>query len=115
MNITIGRIVLYVLSHQDAENINRRRTNGGTIAERILTGEWPVGAQAHIGNPVKAWDILPALVVKVEEVGGPGLFQPPTKLLPTLKVFLDGTDSLWVLRCGEDEKKKPGSWHWPQR
>jgi hypothetical protein len=68
--ITIGTAIIYTLSAADAEAINRRRTNGGSIAERMkmciaapsykgaedLKGEvhgWPAGAQAHIGNEAK--------------------------------------------------------------
>jgi hypothetical protein len=33
--ITIGTAIIYTLSAADAEAINRRRTNGGSIAERM--------------------------------------------------------------------------------
>jgi hypothetical protein len=60
---TIGRIVHYRLSADDAAQINRRRTSGVSIATRMKTFAgavespavvygWPEGAQAHIGNAV---------------------------------------------------------------
>ena len=82
--VTVGRLVLYKLSKEDAEAINRRRTNINNIAERFEKGEWPEGAQAHIGNEAHEGDLLPTIVVKVWEnnmING--------------QVFLDGTDSLW--------------------
>ncbi len=42
MDITIGRIVLYTLA-QDSMEINRRRTTGALIAERIRENAWPLG------------------------------------------------------------------------
>ena len=60
MTPTIGRIVLYTLSEQDAVQINRRRTIGSAIADRLaydrgdlMMKAWPTGAQAHIGNDAK--------------------------------------------------------------
>ena len=76
MTVTTGRTVLYTLTEYDATQINRRRTSGASIAERmrvqvsqVETGTpilgWPTGAQAHIGNPASAGDVVPLVVVKV--------------------------------------------------
>jgi len=90
MEITIGRVVLYTLHEQDAEQINRRRTNGKDIARRIqkndpneMSSSWPIGAQAHIGNEVKAGEQFPMLVTKV---WSPGYVNG--------QVFLDGNVSI---------------------
>ena len=100
MTPTIGRIVIYKLSEQDAAEINRRRTNSHNIAERIKEGKWSIGAQAHIGNEVYAGDQFPMIVIRVWSdtcVNG--------------QVLLDGTDQLW--------KTSPllgdggGQWNWP--
>lgn len=108
-----GRIVYYVLSEQDAVEINRRRTTGASIADRtgkiVLTELserlplWPIGAQAHIGNEVSAGDILPAMILRVwgQDSG-----------CSNLKVMLDGTDTYWATSRNFAEDRRVGSWHW---
>lgn len=100
MNPTIGRIVNYKLSKDDVEKITRRRTNGQTIAARIKEGKWPLGAQAHIGNPVEEGQICPMIITAVWGetcVNG--------------QVILDGNDTYWVTSAqkGDDES----NWNWP--
>jgi len=104
--LSIGRLVHYVLSLDDAAKINGRRTNGAAIQDRILEDKWSIGAQAHIGNTVCAGDVLPAMVVRV---------------LPcqqaNLQVFLDGNDVFWATTRAEAApgRTEPGRWHWPAR
>lgn len=104
-----GRIVYYRLSADDAAQINRRRTNAQSIADRLkikvlelvdrtIFG-WPEGAQAHIGNAVTAGQECPAMVVAVW--GGTCV---------NLKVMLDGTDTFWGLSRNQGEG--PGTWRW---
>ena len=97
-----GRIVYYVVSEQAAAEIMRRRTTGGSIAERLKVLAWPVGAQAHLGNDVKAGDIYPAMMLRVWGTSG----------CSNLKVMLDGSDEYWATSVSYDESKIPGSWHW---
>lgn len=97
-----GRIVYYVLTAQDAEAINRRRTTGSSIAERIQQEAWPLGAQAHIGEPVAAGEIWPSIVVRIWS----------HRAGTNLKVFLDGSDEYWVVGVPFDLEKTPGTWHW---
>lgn len=110
MTPTIGRTVLYTLTAQDAEAVNRRRTTGASIAERIkqgvMTSEpphrsvWPVGAQAHIGNEAHEGDVVPMVIVRVwseTTVNGQAL--------------LDGNDVLWVTSATEGTG--PHTWAWP--
>lgn len=129
MTITTGRTVLYTLSDTDAEAVNRRRTSGSSIAERIkrqvlaaaetadqnserIVGgtvpQWPLGAQAHIGNPASAGDVVPLVVVRVwpNEYGEgvPGV---------NGQAFLDGNDALWITSAREGTE--PGTWAWPPR
>lgn len=104
--VTIGRLVHYVLSLDDAAKINGRRTDGAAIQDRILEDRWPIGAQAHIGNRVAPGDVLPAMVVRVlpgEQVN--------------LQVFLDGNDVFWATTRSEAApgRTEPGRWHWPAR
>lgn len=114
MNITVGRIVHYVLTANDVERINRRHTNGRDIVHR--ENPWPHGTQAHVGDWAVAGDVLPMLVVRVwsdkSAPGGPGV---------NGQVFLDGNDVLWVTSVREDAlapgnmANTPGTWHWPPR
>lgn len=119
MTPTIGRIVLYTLTEDDAVQINRRRTTGPEIAERIknnslphremqlhleepLPATWPIGAQAHIGNTVEAGEVYPMIVTRVWSdtcVNG--------------QVFLDGNDTLWATSALEGTGGH--SWAWPPR
>lgn len=103
VNLTVGRIVHYRLSADDAARINRRRTDGASIAERMkgTRPAWPEGAQAHIGNPVQAGDIFPMLITKSSASWCNG------------QVFLDGNDVLWVTSVAKGDTD--GTWFWPPR
>lgn len=102
---SIGRIVHYQLSADDAQQINRRRTTGKSIAERMRAQPvplWPTGTQAHIGNEVHEGGVYPMLIVAIwsaDCVNG--------------QVFLDGNDVYWALSRGQGQQ--PGQWIWPPR
>lgn len=100
MKPTIGRIVLYTLTLEDSLAINRRRTDARSIAERIADGKWPLGAQAHIGDLVRANDVYPMMITRVFPGGN-----------VNGQVSLDGSDSFWV--TGVFEGTDAGSWAWP--
>lgn len=105
--LTPGRIVYFVFDAQSAHEVMRRRTTSGSIAERLAptphpgAPQWPVGAQAHIGNDVRAGDICPAMVVA--SFGGD---------MVNLKVMLDGSDEYWATSVHYDADKLQRSWHW---
>lgn len=107
-----GRIVLYVLSGQDCREINRRRTTGQSIADRMKqeatnnVTAWPAGAQAHIGIDVEEGNTLPAQVISVsdQETG-----------CCNLKVNLDGTDQFWARDRYYTADARAGTWFWPPR
>ena len=85
MEITVGRIVLYTLTDQDATEINQRRTTGAIIAERVFLG-----------------DVYPMIVTRIWSascVNG--------------QVFLDGNDCLWATSATEGTGGH--QWHWPPR
>lgn len=85
--LTASTVCLYRLTASDAETVNRRRTSGGAIARRLTENppQWPKGAQAHIGEPVKAGDEFPLIITRRLENGR---FSG--------QVILDGSDTLWV-------------------
>lgn len=92
-------IVNYKLSAENAAQINRRRTNSQSIAERIKEKIWPTGAQAHIGNEAKEGQILPMVIVGIWSdtcVNG--------------QVFLDGCDQFWVTSAPQGNE--PGNWNY---
>lgn len=114
---SIGRIVHYRLSADDATQINRRRTSGVSIATRMKTFAksaqdgpevvygWPEGAQAHIGNAVKEGDTFPMLITKVWG-------DNPSSAVNG-QAYLDGNDVLWVTSaCVGDG---PRTFTWPVR
>ncbi|WP_454262137.1 hypothetical protein [Pseudoxanthomonas mexicana] len=106
MRATIGRIVQYTLSQADADAINRRRTTGDSIADRIKRSLWPLGAQAHIGEKVWAGDFRPAIVVRE--------WAPERPEMVNLQVFLDGTDVYWATSRLQSEEPQLGCWNWPE-
>lgn len=87
----IGTTVLYVLSASDVGAINRRRTTGESIANRLGRNppQWPEGAQAHVGDLVREGDTLPMIVTRETAEG----------TMISGQVFLNGTDTYWVAAC----------------
>jgi hypothetical protein len=117
MKPSIGRIVLYTLSAEDAVQINRRRTSGTDIAARIKNNAitvgdldqdevvppmWPLGAQAHIGNDATEGDVVPLVVVRCW-----------SETCVNGQALLDGNDQLWVTSACEGVG--PRTWAWPSR
>lgn len=103
---SIGRIVHYRLTGENAVAINRRRTTSNAIADRIKDEKWPLGAQAHIGNGAVEGDAVPLIIVRVwPDEYGPGV--------PGVngQALLDGNDALWVTSAKEGAG--PGCWSWP--
>ncbi len=105
-----GRIVHYMLTAQDAEQINRRRTSGASIAERIGQDKWPLGAQAHIGNEAREGDVYPMVIIRV--------FDPDPVWRVNGQVLLDGNDTFWATSRGQvvnGSVDAKGCWFEPPR
>lgn len=85
MTPTIGRIVHYTLSAQDAALIN----NG-------------VAALAVPKNTAREGDTYPAMIVRVWDGG-----------LVQLQVFYDGAGAHWATSRSQGDG--PGAWAWPTR
>lgn len=116
MQPSVGRIVIYRLTADDAQQINRRRTTGQAIAGRIQQETWPLGAQAHIGSEVTEGQEFPMLVVLVKadpDKDDPSGWQTDANRAVTVngQVALDGTDVLWRIMLREGPAN--GQWHWP--
>lgn len=92
---TVGRIVLYCLTEDDAAAVNRRREHRGG----------PVLGIAHTGNVAHEGDVLPMLIVAVWGAH-PGA-------AVNGQVFLDGNDTLWVRSVVVGNE--PGRFNWPNR
>jgi hypothetical protein len=112
MKPSIGRIVHYMLSEQDAAEINRRRTTGKAIADRIATATWPLGAQAHIGNEAKAGAVCAMVIVQV--------WGDSEGACVNGQVFLDGVDVFWACSRNQvpsdiSDDQKLGKWFAPPR
>lgn len=101
MQPTIGRIVQYKLTADDAAAINSRRAGSGSAA-----ADWPKGAIEHHGNPASEGQVLPAMVVVVHN-----------ELCVNLQVYLDGNDTLWVTSAmlAPEGSHGPREWVWPAR
>lgn len=99
MKPTIGRIVHYRLSRQDADEIAATR---GTRGSGAVSG-MPVSIRA--GNPVKEGDTFPAMIVRTWGDAPESAVQ--------LQVFLDGNDTHWAtsVQVGEG----PRTFSWPTR
>lgn len=98
---SVGRVILYTLDAQDVDQINRRRTTAFEVSQRLVNGEWPDGAQAHIGNLARVGDVLPGMVI---QVWGPTVVNA--------KIELDGTDQLWKTSIDVADEPTPGKYHW---
>lgn len=111
----IGRIVQYKLSEQDAEAINRRRSDAATrrrldgdadrvrrvqagpSAERYVGPGWV----EHTGNEVHAGDIFPLVITRVWPADTHGV---------NGQVLLDGNDTLWVTSVAEGDSERQYTW-----
>lgn len=103
---SIGGIVHYCLTADDAVWINRLRMPGLALKKWIAgRGEWPKDAPAHVGNTVTEGDIFPAMIVKAWGSDETSAVQ--------LQVFLDGNDTFWAtsIVLGEGPRK----YRWPPR
>jgi len=94
---TIGKIVLYTLSSQDAAAINRRRAD----AKEKLPWHHAIrsGAQIHVGNDVRAGDVFPLIITRVWGDGEAASFNG--------QLLLDGNDLFWLTSISFCSRCKP--------
>lgn len=103
MKPTIGRIVLYRLSGQDATAINQRRKD----ARDKLAWHHALrsGAQVHVGNDAKDGDVFPLIITKVWGDTEGSAFNG--------QLLLDGNDLFWVTSTSLGDG--PRQCFWPPR
>lgn len=100
---TIGRIVHYRLSADDAAEINRRRQQARDhMADHHNNAN---GVQVHVGNKVEEGETYPMMITQVWG-------KDPTSSVNG-QVFLDGNDLFWAASVAVGEG--PRSWSWPTR
>lgn len=100
MKPSIGRIVHYRLTEQNADDINRRRRDFTTSR----SAEDHSGFVGHVGNSVAEGDPYPAVIVRVWN---------ESTVTCNLQVLLDGADTFWA--TSRPEGNTPGTWAWPER
>lgn len=109
MQPTVGRVVHYTLTAQDAESINGRRNDAGAFARSLAGGIEPgergrTGHVLHAGNEATEGDVCAATVVRTFDGAGQEA---------NLQVCLDGNDAYWATSRSEGDG--PGFWAWPPR
>lgn len=97
---TLGRVVLFTVSKEDAEAINKRRQDFAKHRRKYPLQE-DTGYVAHFGNLVSEGDSFAATIVKVWSGS------------VNLQVLLDGTDVYWATSVTQGEG--PHTWSWPPR
>lgn len=94
---TIGRIVHYRLTAENASRITNWRTT-----KNANWGAVHGGGQAHVGSPVIEGVVFPMILTYVHQHGS-----------VNGQCFLDGNDSWWAFDVSEGDG--PGTWSWPPR
>ena len=95
MKIQLGDIVLYQLTKDDAENINRRYSHASHNQDLMRICK--TGYQAHFGNAVGEGIVVAMIITKVW-----------SDICINGQTILDGNDSLWVTNVSKGEG--PGYW-----
>lgn len=100
---SIGRIVHYTLSEQDAAAINKRRADAKNLnAAGVTLASQELGAQIHTGNWVSAGEVYPMVITRVWRNG------PDDGV--NGQVLLDGNDLFWATSVTSGEGERHYSW-----
>lgn len=99
---TIGSIVHYTLSEDDAKRINKRRDDAIATAHANKLHPEETGKQVHIGNRATAGEVYPMLIVRV--------WGDSPESAVNGQVLLDGNDTLWVTSVTAGEGGRRFSW-----
>lgn len=100
---TIGRIVHYRLTAEEADKINKRVADAQRLMHKHRSQA--TGVIVHVGNTAYEGDTLPMMIVKTwgDEPGSAVNGQ----------VMLDGNHALWMTSVSVGEG--PGTWSWPAK
>ena len=96
MKPTVGRIIHYTITTDEAEQINRRR------ADAAISAGTATGFVLHTGNRAEAGQVFPLLITRVWGD------QPESAVNGQL--FLDGNDTLWVTSATVGEGERHYAW-----
>ena len=102
---TIGRIVHYTLSEQDAARINKRRDDAISRAHENKEHPEETGWQVHYGNRVNEGEVYPLVITRT--------WGSTPESAVNGQVLLDGNDTLWVTSVTVGEG--PRRFIWPPR
>ena len=103
MNPTIGRIVHFTLSANDADVINKRRRDAVQhLAEHRENSD---GSVIHTGNSVSEGDVYPLIITRV--------WGNSPESYVNGQVLLDGNDTYWATSVAVGEG--PHTFAWPTR
>lgn len=100
---TLGRIVIYALTADDAVKINRRRRHAQRHMDKHRSRK--AGVMVHVGNSVAEGQLFPMIITAVW--GG----EPTSAVNGT--VFLDGSDTFWRTSVSVGKSGEPGTFAWP--
>lgn len=100
---SIGRIVHYTLSEQDATEINLRRQDARASLD--WHRENKTGAIVHSGNPVSAGDVYPMVITRV--------WGDTPESAVNGQVLLDGNDLFWTTSVTQGDGQR--CWREPVR
>jgi hypothetical protein len=102
---TIGRIVHYTLSEQDAESINRRRKDAANHVAEIRDAA--IGYVTDTGNEAQAGQMFPMLITRA--------WGDQPQSCVNGQVFLDGNDVLWATSVSVGGPGEHRKFIWPPR
>jgi hypothetical protein len=107
MKPSIGRIVHYTLTEQDADQINRRRKDANAHMREHTDAA--TGVHVHVGNGVQAGDVYPLVITRVWASAE----QVTEHTAVNGQVLLDGNDTLWVTSVSQGTDQR--QWFAPPR
>lgn len=106
---TLGRIVLYAMTEQDAQRVNTKRDAAEAYIKAFKENPSRHGEMQHSGNKVRAGDVFPLVITRVWGTSAGSAVNG--------QLMLDGNDTLWVTSTSVqvDPEQPAGRFTWPTR